>query len=232
VTGDEWLEQVLERGLRIGDPAAYPELLGALRALRACGVLSEERAREAEERLNTRFDRPAPTPPDPSLPDVRAPATGAVAAHDVLEAVLAPAEELVDVDGITVILVSVELWTNGLFVRLAGLRTDLTDELDASFEGAMTHWAVAAREAKQTGAKLPPPHQPGERLMRLPLTVSDDVGTTYRSLARSAGGTGTEWRSEWRFEPGVPRAATRLIVAVDGSDGRRHARELSLPAAR
>jgi len=33
MNGDEGLDRVLERGLRIGDPAAYPELLGALRTL-------------------------------------------------------------------------------------------------------------------------------------------------------------------------------------------------------
>jgi hypothetical protein len=231
MTGADWLEQVFERGLRIGDPAAYPELLGALRALRQCGVLSEAVAREAEERLNERFSWPAPSFPDPSLPDVQAPGT-TTRARETVEAVLAPAQPLADVGGITVVLVSVELWTSGVFVRLAGLRSALTDELDAEFEGAMTHWGVLATDATSVGAKPPPPHQPGERLMRLPLTVSDDVGTSYRSRSRSAGGTATEWRSEWRFEPGVPRDATRLTVALDGANGQKHTQELRLPASR
>src|SRR3954447_21557981 len=211
MTGAEWLEQVFERGLRVGDPAAYPELLGALRALQRCGVLSAVAAREAEERLQQRFAWPAPSLPDPSLPDVRAPGT-TTRAHDALEAVLAPAQPLADVDGITVVLVSVELWTSGMFVRLAGLRSALTDELDAEFDGAMIHWGVLAEDARAGSANPPAPRQPGERLMRLPLTVSDDLGTAYTSRNRSAGGSGTEWRSEWRFEPGVPREATRLTV--------------------
>ena len=35
---------------------------------------------------------------------------------------LAPASPLADVGGVTVVLVTMELWTSGLFVRLAGLR--------------------------------------------------------------------------------------------------------------
>jgi hypothetical protein len=149
MTGAEWLEQVFERGLRIRDPAAYLELLGALRALRACGVLAEDVAREAEQRLNDRFSWPASSPPDPSLQDLRVAGATAARAHDALQAVLAPAQPLADVDDITVVLVSVELWTSGMFVRLAGLRTELTDELDAEFDGAMRH-RVARRVALRT----------------------------------------------------------------------------------
>ncbi len=74
--------------------------------------------------------------------------------------------------------------------------------------------------------------QPGDRLLQLPFSVSDDVGTPYRALQRSAGGAGTEWRSEFRLEPPVPREATRLVVTLDGSDGQRHVHELELPDAR
>jgi hypothetical protein len=68
MSGAEWLATVLERGISIGDPAAYPELLGALRALSVCGVLSEADAREAQERLDERFgfDRQPAKAPDPS----------------------------------------------------------------------------------------------------------------------------------------------------------------------
>jgi hypothetical protein len=130
------------------------------------------------------------------------------------------------------VLVSIELWTSGMFVRLAGLRSALTDELDAEFDGVMTDWGVLANDARSAGAKPRAPRQPGERLMRLPLTVSDDLGTDYLSRSRSGGGTGTEWRSEWRFEPGVPRAATRLTVTLDGADDQQRALELALPASR
>jgi hypothetical protein len=81
--------------------------------------------------------------------------------HERLRGVLAPATPLAEVDGMTLMLLSVELWSGSVFHR-------------------------------------------------------------------SAAGTGTEWRAEWKFEPGPPPAATRLTVAV--GDGTR-ACELALPAA-
>lgn len=49
----------------------------------------------------------------------------------------------------------------------------------------------------------------------------------YQPSHRSAAGTGTEWRSEWKFEPGPPAEATRLTttLASDGEE-RRHAFDL------
>jgi hypothetical protein len=231
MTGAEWLARVFDRALRSGDPAAYPELLGALRALAACGVLSQEDATRAEGRLNERFEWPAPTLPDPSVPAVASPGSKAET-HEQLEAVLAPARALADVDGLTVVLLSVELWTSGLFVHLATLRNPLSDELDAEHEASMMHWAATRRDDANEPEKLPPPDQPGERLLRLPLTVSDDVGTRFQPRSRSAGGTGTEWRSQWHFEPGVPRTASRLTIAIEGADGHQHTHELALPEAR
>ena len=99
---------------------------------------------------------------------------------------LAPAGPLADVGGVTVVLVTVELWTSGLVVRLAGLRNALTDELDAGFEGTLVSWA-AGLKAGDSPRDPPAPRQPGERLHRLPLTISDDARTRYRSRSRSAG---------------------------------------------
>lgn len=232
MTGAEWLEQVFERGLQIDAPTTYPALRGALHALSACGVLTPEHARAAEERLN-KFVWAAPAPASSAWPDVRAPATTANAPRDALEAVLAPARGLADVDGITVVLVSVELWTNGVFLRFAGLPTGLTDELEADFHDKLEDWAVRAKQARKSGAPQPDySGEPAGRLLRLPLSITDDVGTSYQACGRSAGGTGMAWRSEWRFEPGVPREARRLTVAIDGADGERHAQELALPDPR
>ncbi|HEX7300411.1 MAG TPA: hypothetical protein VF257_15540 [Solirubrobacteraceae bacterium] len=234
MTGAEWLERVFERALRVGDPAAYPEVLGALRALGACGVLSGETATDAERRLNERFEWPPPTPPDRSLPDVAPPGSRAAAAHDQLEAVLAPARPLADVDGLTIVLVSVELWTSGLLVRLAALRNALSDELDANYGASMMLWAETRQERgpEPEVPHVPVPLQPGDRLLRLPLTLFDDVGTRFSSRSRSAGGTGAEWHSEWRFEPGVPQTASRLTIALEGDDGHRYVQELALPETR
>jgi hypothetical protein len=152
--------------------------------------------------------------------------------HDRLEAVLAPACPLADVGGLTLALVSVELWTSGMFVRLAVLRNSVSDDLDAEHEASMTQWAETRRAGAGEPENLPPPDQPGERLLRLPLTLSDDLGTRFESRSRSASGTGTEWRSEWRFEPGVPRTASRLTIALQGTDGRQHVHELALAESR
>jgi len=225
MNGAEWLDTVLERGLRIGDPAAYPELLGGLTALAACGVLSEDQVRTAQARLDERFAWLLPTIP-PARPEIR-PASRQPAAHDVLEFAFAPAAPLADADGITVILTTVELWTSGTFVRLAGLRSAHSDELDARFEEDLAGWVKYAPADPASGATHP--RQPGELLTRLPLTLSDDVGTLYHSPGRLAGGTGTEWRAEWRFEPGVPQQTTRLTVTVEGAHSEQTKHDLALP---
>jgi hypothetical protein len=216
MTGEEWLERVFERGLRIAEPGMYQELLGGLSALAACGALSPAAAASARNRLDATFQRLAPRPLD-----VRRAGTAAAPARERLEAVLAPARALADVDGFTLLLVSVELWTNGPVLRLAGLRNASTDTLDAAHEAAMARWAAA--RARDVGAD--PPELPGERLMRLPLALADDAGTTYAPGSRSGGGTGSEWRAEWRFAPAVPAAATRLTVTLDAGD-ERHALDL------
>ena len=232
MTGAEWLQQVFERGLETDDPTTYPALRGALHGLSACGVLTQEQARAAERRLNT-FVWAAPAPRGSAWPDVRAPATTASAPCDELETVLAPARSLADVDGITVLLVSLEMWTSWVSVRLAGLPSELTDELEAGFQNKLEEWAAQTKQAREAGSKEPRlADQPGNRLMQMPLSLEDDLGTLYQAHHRSAGGTGTEWRSEWRFEPGVPREATRLNVTLQGSDGRRHVQELPLPDPR
>ena len=90
--------------------------------------------------------------------------------HERLRGVLAPATGLATVDGMTLVLLSVELWTTSVFLHLAVLRTPDTDEQDAAHQRAMDAWAAGRRD----GA---PPAQPGERLTRLALTLADDAGT-------------------------------------------------------
>jgi hypothetical protein len=135
-----------------------------------------------------------------------------------LEAVLAPACPLADVDGVTLLLVSVELWTTGVFMRLAGLGTARTKKIDEEFYAALD--ASQGRDS---------PEHPGERFGRLPLALADDLGTSYAVCGTSASGTGSEWRAEWQFAPGVPRAAARLIVTLE-REGGRLVHELVLPA--
>jgi hypothetical protein len=230
VTGDDWLAQVLERGLEIGDPAAYPELIGGVHALRACGVLDAAVAQDATRRLHERFAEP-PSPPShpPARPDVHPPGTTAPAPREALQAVLAPARPLADVDGLTVVLLYVELWSGEVVLRLAGVPNEQTTELDAAFGRELQDRAAAAHRAEASGAAAPPPPAPHERLLRMGLSLADDLGTAYRALGGSAGGTGTEWRAQHQLAPGVPATARRLVVAVEDDGGRRQALELDLP---
>jgi hypothetical protein len=141
--------------------------------------------------------------------------------HEQLRGVLAPAAELAEVDGMTLMLLSVELWTTSVFLHLAVLRSAQTDELDATHQRAMDAWAAGPHTDD-------PPPQPGERLTRLPLMLADDAGTPYHPTHRHAGGTATEWRSGWKFEPGPPATTMRLTVTLD-QDGQQRHHELELP---
>jgi hypothetical protein len=127
--------------------------------------------------------------------------------RDELVGVLAPGKLLGEVEGIEVLLVSVELWRTHVFVRLAGLQNDLMDRLLREHKALMERWG---RDPNPTE----PPEQPGAILGRIDLTLADDAGTQFFPSSTSAGGSDTEWRADWRFEPGVPPTATRLTVAI------------------
>jgi hypothetical protein len=43
--------------------------------------------------------------------------------------------------------------------------------------------------------------------------------SSYRNTGTSAAGTQTEWRGEWYFEPGVPKAASVLTLRLDTPKG-------------
>jgi hypothetical protein len=130
-----------------------------------------------------------------------------MSARDELIKVLAPARLLATVEGVEVLLVSVELWRTHVFVHLAGLGNDLMDRLLREHQALMERWGRDPNPSE-------PPEQPGAMLGRIDLRISDDVGTAYHPSSSSAGGTGTEWRADWTFEPGVPPEATRLTIAI------------------
>ena len=149
---------------------------------------------------------------------------------DNLVGAFSPTHVLGRCEEIPVVFVTAELWTHRLFIPLCAAQNERTRSLDAQWAtewDQFTHEVQAARE--RGGATQPvPPDQPGELLSRVPLVVSDDLGTIYRSTARSAAGTGTEWRGEWHFEPGVPKAVHVLTVRLDTSDPDSHACDIPL----
>jgi hypothetical protein len=136
---------------------------------------------------------------------------------------LSPVHTLGQFEEIPIVFVTAELWTHSLFIRLCAVQTERTRALDAQwaaeFERFVEELGITRERA---GATRPePPQQPGSVLSRVRLDVSDDLGSAYRITACSAAGTGSEWRADWSFEPGVPPAAKVLTVLLDTSEGRR-----------
>jgi hypothetical protein len=144
-------------------------------------------------------------------------------AHDHFVGAVSPAHVLGYFEEIPVVFVTAELWTQRLFIRLCAAQNERTRAFDAQWAREIEQFNREVQAARERGAAARPelPEQPGAVLGRLPLVVSDDIGTAYWNTGRSAGGTGTEWRAEWGFEPGVPTAATVLTVRLDTSDGSR-----------
>jgi hypothetical protein len=227
VTGEEWLRHTFDPALRTSKPR-YEELRAELRALSESGVLSEDEASRARVRLDEgerdkrvivrlRHERAVSQ------------ASRMGGDQDRLEGLLTPERPLGELDGITVVVMLVELWSRRLVLRLEALCNELTDAFDATFEREWkayeSRWVHhrAAAEAED----LQPPKQPSvSRLSGLPLSVADDVGTRYHAIGTATGGSEHPWRSDWRLEPGVPRSATVLRIGLEGGEQERGCLEL------
>lgn len=134
--------------------------------------------------------------------------------------VAAPVRPLATLDGITMLLVTVEAWPDSVVIRVAGLPNERMAAIEAEYQQAIEAWAAARSE--KTGPSRPPREPGAAALGRLGLTIRDDLGTPYRVAAGSAGGTGTEWRGEWVFRPGPPENVTELIVEAAGVKDHDH----------
>lgn len=133
------------------------------------------------------------------------------AAYSHVRGVASVVHPLGQAHGLPVALLSVELWTNEVCLNLAVVQGPDTRALDNAYATEMEALSVAACAGETS---LRPPQQPSEAMLDLALGLSDDVGTSYRPTARSAGGSGTEWRSQWHFSPSVPTAARRLEIRL------------------
>jgi hypothetical protein len=229
VIGEEWLRRTFDSALRTSRPP-YEELRTDLRALSVSGVLSEHEAARARERLDE-DERDRQMIVRRHTERVRAEARR-VGVEDRLEGLLTPGLPLGEVDGITVVVMRVELWASRLILRLEGLQNQLTDALDATFDTEWKAWErrwVEDRAAAEAG-DVPPPRQPSvSRLDGLPLSVADDVGSRYHAIGGATGGSEHPWRSEWRLEPGVPPAARVLNIALEDGEPARECLALTLP---
>jgi hypothetical protein len=141
------------------------------------------------------------------------------------ETELAASLGLGEISGVVVRLQLVELRDTGLFIRLSGDRSELTDRLDAEYRAAMDEYSQAARDARTRGTTPPkPPDQPGEALEDFIVSIEDDLGTTYRLIASATAGTGTEWQADRTYVPPVPAEASELQLRTEspGAPNGRH----------
>lgn len=231
MTGEEWLRRTFDPALRTSRPP-YDELRTELRALSESGVLSEEESSRSRVRLDA-AERDRSTVLLRRAERIHASSVGA--AEDRLEGVLAPEHPLGEVDGITVVVMLVELWTSRLMLRLEARRNQLTDSLDETYD---TEWKAFERiwVEHRSGREIedhdrrPPEQASVSRLNGLPLSVTDDVGTRYHAIATATGGSEHPWRSEWRLEPPAPPSANMLRIALEGGEPARQPLELDLPS--
>jgi hypothetical protein len=99
-----------------------------------------------------------------------------------LIAVHAPVAPLGDL-----LVISVELWDQAIYVHLARLDDEAGQEV---------------------------PESPDTGIGR-ELRLTDDLGTPYEQRSGHSGGfPAPVWRAEWQFEPGVPAAAKRLTLSL------------------
>jgi hypothetical protein len=92
---------------------------------------------------------------------------------------LSPARVLGRCEDIPVVFVTAERWTHRLFIRLCAVQSERARSLDAQWATQFEQFAREVRAARERGdpTRPVPPDQPGELLSRVPLVVSDDLGT-------------------------------------------------------
>jgi hypothetical protein len=124
-----------------------------------------------------------------------------------LPRVLVPIIPLGEVDGVSLLLLTVELWPTEIVLTAAGVRTDETDRRDDEYEQSMTAWFKEGRIGES-------PEMPGSLLLRgIKLEIRDDADRPYDVVTAEFAGTGTEWRGIWVARPGLAKTARRVRVA-------------------
>lgn len=204
MNGSEWLQHIFVPELQHGTQQYV--LRAQLKALHDCEVLDAAQLAEAERLLHA------------NTPEVHPPATVAPAPSNSLRRVLAPAVPLADIDGVTYVVTTIELWEHTVDVFVAGVPSSETTRREHAAELAMAAWVRARRSgAVRDGL---PPDRIGTTRLGLLIDISDDLGTPYRLGHSSSGGSGGEWRIHLTCKPGVPTEATTLTVHVNDDDNR------------
>jgi hypothetical protein len=219
MTGDEWLAEVFRAALgseAIGFGGDADNLRGQVRALHDCGVLSDEACDAAErdldaavagslERRRLKMREVSATPP-------------AAPPAATFRRVMAVGEPLADVEGMPLLVTSVESWSDRVEMFLAAVPNAEAELEIAEFGKALESWHRWRVERRSGPGVMNPPGLRGENLHSLDIRLRDDLGTTYQHRGGSAGGGGTEWRAHRTYRPGIPATATTLTIeAVDES---------------
>jgi hypothetical protein len=95
---------------------------------------------------------------------------------------------------------------------------------EAAVQTYRDQWAIV-----QNHPGAPPPEWPGERLLGVTPTLSDDVDTEYHIDSGQTGGTEREWLHVWQYRPTPPAEATTLHLAVQVGE-RLTTVDLALPS--
>ncbi|MDN4161105.1 hypothetical protein [Nocardioides abyssi] len=117
------------------------------------------------------------------------------------------------VDGIMATCTGVTV-DNFVHIRLTAAPSAERDRLTRDHQDAFEQWASTPK-----GTRGDPPTEPAERLLRVQMSVSDDLGTTYEIRMGQCGGTGTEWDASQSFRPRPPGDATELRVELQVLSG-------------
>jgi hypothetical protein len=216
-----WLSTVFQPALE-RESLAYTNdadlLRGQLAALHDCELLDDtahsEALRQLETAVETARERARFHIRHPTSVDLTPPPTA------TLSRVLAVAQPLAVVDGMPFVLTSAELWSDGVYLFLAGQPTVESEQHIRHHEAELNRWGRERREGGSGEGDLSAPQLRTSRLFDLAIELRDDVGTGYHGMGGGGGGgRRTAWRLHRRYEPGVPDNATRLIVEVPQDDG-------------
>jgi hypothetical protein len=111
-------------------------------------------------------------------------------------------------DGVEVWLAGVSV-DNYVTVTIEGRGAGAEAEIQ-TYRDQFARWEATV----QTRPGAPSPEWPGERLLGVIPTLSDDVGTEYHIDAGQTGGPDREWLHVWQYRPTPPAEATTLHLAV------------------
>lgn len=138
-----------------------------------------------------------------------------------------PAVRLGVIEGIEVVLLSVEIWRGQVFVRTACVESPETERVNDEYSATVREMTPLLREAR---AKFP--ENPAAAILsHVQVTISDDAGTTYRWTDANGPGwngqTGINWFCDNRFVPGPPTVAS--VLRVSATVGDTTAQQVDLP---